>query len=82
MPLCILGCDALYERGFLTVSPTGRVVVASDVLGSSELALVLTRLSGRRCLAHSAATAAVPTSEYEPAYVFASSASRYVSRER
>jgi hypothetical protein len=56
MAICLLGCDVLYERGFIAVSPKGRIVVTSHVLGSPELSRALARLSGRHCRAHSPAT--------------------------
>ena len=56
MALCLLGCDALYERGFITVSPKGRIAVASNNIGSSELSRSLARLSGHPCRAHSSTT--------------------------
>lgn len=56
MPICLLGCDALYEGGFITVSPQGRVAVASHSVGSPELSRILARLSRRKCLAYSSAT--------------------------
>ncbi len=56
MPVCLLGCDALYEGGFITVSPKGRIVVVSNTLGSPEISRSIARLSGRHCLAHSSTT--------------------------
>lgn len=54
MPICSLGCDVLYERGFLMVSPAGKVVSARCCPG--DLAPVLAHLHGRRCSAHSSAS--------------------------
>jgi hypothetical protein len=57
MPVCVLGCDHLFERGFVTVSSTGRVVSTRRYGRSKGLSAVLSGLSGRRCLAQT------PTSE-------------------
>jgi len=56
MPICLLGCDALYESGFITVSPEGRIAVASHSVDSTGLSPVLARLSRRQCRAYSSAT--------------------------
>lgn len=56
MPICLLGCDVLYERGFLTVSPKGQVVISTRAFRTRALSSALHHLSGRRCLAHSSAT--------------------------
>jgi hypothetical protein len=52
MPLCLLGCDVLYERGYITVSDTGKVV-ASQVSGPKDLRRRLMQLDGRTCLGYS-----------------------------
>jgi hypothetical protein len=48
-PLCLLGCDSLYERGFVSVGPEGRAVTSSRDLPSS-VRNHLKRISGRKCL--------------------------------
>lgn len=56
MPICLLGCDALYDKGFITVSPKGHVVVTKNDVVSSDLPRSLARVTGRHCLAHSSST--------------------------
>jgi hypothetical protein len=51
MPLCLLGCDAMFERGLVTVSPDGRVV-ASRSSDTKDLKRRLTTLHGGACPAH------------------------------
>jgi hypothetical protein len=46
--VCLLGCDALYERGLLGVGPRGRICV-SDTPASQILARVLRSYRGRKC---------------------------------
>ncbi|MCX6499543.1 MAG: hypothetical protein NTU93_12205 [Arthrobacter sp.] len=55
MLACSLGCDALFELGYITVDIDGRVRPASTV--DPALEQVLKSLSGARCLAFSDATA-------------------------
>ena len=47
--LCLLGCDALYERGLVAVEKGGRIVVAKA--DSKLLARHLASLARRRCSA-------------------------------
>jgi predicted restriction endonuclease len=54
--VCLLGCDALYERGLVSVGEEGRVLV-STVQSSSALRAVLKRFAGRKCDAWNATTA-------------------------
>lgn len=53
--LCVLGCDALFEWGYLVVDPQG-VIRAGRTAESAELARHAEQLVGRICLAHNAAT--------------------------
>lgn len=48
MRACLLGCDALYEAGFLTVDATGRIVIARGEAGDTPLGTVLRGLAGHR----------------------------------
>src|SRR5207253_10077662 len=50
MAICLLGCDAFYEAGFITISPGGRIAVVRHSNGSPELTRALARLSRRQCL--------------------------------
>lgn len=54
MLACSLGCDALFERGYLTVDDGGRV--RTTPTNDPELLPVLEKLGGLRCLAFSEAT--------------------------
>ena len=59
MLACVFGCDALYERGYVSVTAEG--VVVGTPLGSSQRGAVgvhVARLQGRRCSAHTPASAA------------------------
>jgi hypothetical protein len=46
--VCLLGCDALYERGFLTVLPEGQIC-PSGVDGSQEFKKILQEFRGKQC---------------------------------
>jgi hypothetical protein len=52
MPVCLLGCDVLFERGFVTVSSSGRIVSSRRHRSSVALSGILKRLNGRQCPAH------------------------------
>lgn len=52
MPLCQLGCDVLYERGYVTVSPEGKVVASKRGSVSPDLRGKLKALASRKCPAH------------------------------
>lgn len=56
MLACTLGCDALFEHGYLAVDGGG--VIRSADSDHPDMNDVLNRLSGNLCLAHSATTAA------------------------
>ena len=55
MIACLLGCDQLFELGYLNVDEHG-MICARNVEG--ELSRILEGLAGRRCTAHSKSTAA------------------------
>jgi hypothetical protein len=55
MLACLLGCDELFELGYLTVDDEGTIRIR-DV--DSELTPILAELAGRRCAAHDDKTAA------------------------
>jgi hypothetical protein len=48
--LCLLGCDALYERGLVAVAEGGRIVISSDQ-HTAALTAALSRFRGRKCAA-------------------------------
>lgn len=48
MPLCIFGCDALFERGFVAVEPGG-VIVRSSIRAPRALDARLVALDGGTC---------------------------------
>ncbi|MGV9294819.1 hypothetical protein [Amycolatopsis sp. NPDC003676] len=53
MLACGLGCDLLYESGWVTVDETGRIqTVRLDELPAGSLKLRMRHLAGRRCGAH------------------------------
>jgi hypothetical protein len=54
---CLLGCDALYERGFVSVGRDGRVVTATATGLPAPLREQLRVVRGRRCQAWHKGTA-------------------------
>ena len=54
--LCLLGCDALYERGLVAVGKGGLILI-STAQSSRTLNAVLSRFEGRKCAAWNAAKA-------------------------
>lgn len=52
MPACQFGCDALYEAGYISVGPDGRIV-SSAIEENGTLAERLADLAGRPCLSFS-----------------------------
>ena len=54
--LCLLGCDALYERGLVGVGEKGRLLI-STIHSSREIKAVLRPFKGRKCEAWNPATA-------------------------
>ena len=46
MAACLLGCDALYETGYLTVDATGRIVTARPITRASHVETVLRGFGG------------------------------------
>lgn len=56
--VCMLGCDALYEKGFVTVLCGGTIRTASSAAaGSKTLSSTLQMLEGKRCAAWKNGTA-------------------------
>lgn len=56
MLACLLGCDALYESGFISVGPDGKVLVSKAATEAPGLSSHVLPLSSRTCLAHRAQT--------------------------
>ncbi|MBG6189942.1 hypothetical protein IWX64_000876 [Arthrobacter sp. CAN_A212] len=54
MLACSLGCDALFEDGYITVDEAG--LVKPGVTANSDLSQILNGLAGSRCLAFSEST--------------------------
>jgi len=52
MPICLVGCDTLFERGFAAVSSAGRIVTSRRFRRPSDISRLLSGLEGRRCPAH------------------------------
>jgi hypothetical protein len=48
-PLCMLGCDALYEQGFVSVNCEGKVVATARPSLPVKLKRRLEQIDGRRC---------------------------------
>jgi hypothetical protein len=47
--VCVLGCDALYERGFISVLREGEICI-SETDGSRTLTRILRGFRGKRCV--------------------------------
>ncbi len=47
--VCLLGCDALYERGLVSVGAKGKIYVSSPASTTRSLATFLRQLKRRRC---------------------------------
>jgi hypothetical protein len=58
MSACLFGCDALYEFGFVSVTPEGTIEVSPNDIRDPSLGTHLKRLVGRRCLAATSGRAA------------------------
>jgi hypothetical protein len=54
MPICLLGCDTLYERGFVSVSQSGRIITSKTTARNKGLKEILSILKKRTCSKHSA----------------------------
>ncbi|MFF2745671.1 hypothetical protein ACFVVA_09020 [Kitasatospora sp. NPDC058048] len=52
MAACVLGCDALFEDGFIRVSSEGTVEVSEKGAACADLLVAAKTLEGRRCTAH------------------------------
>ncbi|MGW2872197.1 hypothetical protein [Kitasatospora sp. NPDC001225] len=52
MAACVLGCDALFEDGYIRVSSDGIVEVSEKGAASADLLAAARTLEGRRCTAH------------------------------
>lgn len=48
-PVCLLGCDSLYEKGFLGVNQSGFIEVSSCLNSSKSITSFLSRLNGKKC---------------------------------
>jgi hypothetical protein len=57
MPACVLGCDALFEAGFVTVDDHGKTVVSAEVDAIPALSRRAGSLAGRPCSAFTAQNA-------------------------
>ena len=49
MPVCKVGCDDFYEKGYIIVDPTGLIRINSEKELSSELSSILTEIEGKKC---------------------------------
>jgi hypothetical protein len=51
MLVCLFGCDALYERGFISVRD-GNIVISRNLASLHKAQVLLKRFNGRRCAAY------------------------------
>ncbi|MFG2918846.1 hypothetical protein ACGF0D_38920 [Kitasatospora sp. NPDC048298] len=56
MAVCVLGCDALFEDGFVLVTAEGRVEASPKAGMSEDLLAAAEAIAGRQCTAHSEAS--------------------------
>lgn len=56
MPVCLLGCDKLFENGYIHVSSTGQINLSRPLNGSDCLGEFVGSLIGKSCKAWSAAS--------------------------
>jgi hypothetical protein len=49
MPVCKVGCDELFEKGYLIIDKSGVIQINEEMIYSSDLHFVLTSLTGKRC---------------------------------
>lgn len=54
MAACALGCDEMFEHGYVAVDDAGEVIAHRPAIG--DLATAVTRLAGGRCVAHAASS--------------------------
>lgn len=52
MRACVFGCDALYERGYITVDSGGRIVPGAAAQTGPDLEHVISSLKGRQVASH------------------------------
>jgi hypothetical protein len=52
MLVCLLGCDALFERGLIAVDEHGAIVLSAKLRNSRGAKDMISRFRKRRCLAH------------------------------
>lgn len=55
MLACALGCDALYEWGYVVVDSTG-TIIRGPAAATDDLEVAIAPLLGRQCSAHNEAT--------------------------
>jgi len=49
MPVCKVGCDDFYEKGYILVDQSGVIQINEEMYYSDELETVLSELTGKRC---------------------------------
>ena len=49
MPVCKVGCDDFFEKGYLIVDQSGVIQINKEMQYSDELETVLSELTGKRC---------------------------------
>lgn len=54
MAACALGCDEMFEHGYVAVDSTGLIVAGKTASG--DLATAVARIAGRQCSAHGSAS--------------------------
>ena len=58
MPVCKIGCDDFFEKGYVTVDHAGSVRINDARQISADLRLILARIEGNHCSYFNAATSA------------------------
>ena len=50
MPVCKVGCDEFFEKGYITVEKEGVIKINDDENYSDELRLILKELLDKKCI--------------------------------
>ncbi len=56
MPVCLLGCDKLFENGYIHVNPSGKICLSEKIPGNDALGTFVDNLVGRQCAAWSSSS--------------------------
>lgn len=49
MPVCKVGCDDFYEKGYIIIDQKGTIKLNENITYSSDLQLILNNIVGKFC---------------------------------